>query len=87
MATEEMRQDFDEMAALNKRPNDYQLKVRTHPGMLAITALTKMRGHEKISSSYFLIYYFKSNRPTAPKISSWHCGRPNENGIPVSLSK
>ncbi len=52
MATEEMRQDFDEMAAINKRPNDYQLKVRTHPGMLAITALTKMRGHEKISSSF-----------------------------------
>jgi hypothetical protein len=52
LATEEMRDDFDAMAKLNKRPADYQLKVRTHPGMLAITSLSKMRGHEKISVGY-----------------------------------
>ena len=52
MATEEMRADFDEMAANNKTPKDYQLKVRTHPGMLMITALTKMREHEKIKIGY-----------------------------------
>ncbi len=52
MATEEMRNDFDEMAANNKRPADYQLKVRTHPGMLMVTSLTKMRDHEKIQIGY-----------------------------------
>lgn len=52
MATEEMRSDFDEMAANNMRPEDYQLKVRTHPGMLMITSLTKMRDHEKIQVGF-----------------------------------
>ncbi|NKI26638.1 Z1 domain-containing protein [Arenibacter sp. 6A1] len=52
MATEEMRNDFDEMAANNKQPIDYQLKVRTHPGMLMITSLTKMREHEKIEVGF-----------------------------------
>lgn len=52
MATEELRADFDELAAKNMRPVDFQLKVRTHPGMLTITSLTKMRDHEKIQLSY-----------------------------------
>lgn len=52
MATEEMRNDFDEMAADNKMPKDYQLKVRTHPGMLMVTSLTKMREHEKIQVGF-----------------------------------
>jgi hypothetical protein len=52
MATEEMRQDFDEMASNNLRPKDYQLKVRTHPGMLMITSLAKMREHEKITIGF-----------------------------------
>lgn len=52
MATEEMRADFDEMAANNLRPKDYQLKVRTHPGMLSITAASKMREHEKIQVGF-----------------------------------
>jgi len=52
MATEEMRNDFDEMAANNMRPSDYQLKVRTHPGMMMVTSLTKMREHEKIQVGF-----------------------------------
>lgn len=52
MATEEMRADFDEMAANNLRPEDYQLKVRTHPGMLSITSITKMRDHERIQVGF-----------------------------------
>ncbi len=48
MATEEMRADFDEMASRNLRPEDFQLKVRTHPGMLLITSLAKMGDHERI---------------------------------------
>lgn len=52
LATEEMRVDFDEMAARNKRPVDYQLKVRTHSGMLSITSLSKMREHELIQVGF-----------------------------------
>ena len=52
MATEEMRADFDELASRNQRPVDFQLKVRTHPGMLMITSIAKMRGHERIQVGY-----------------------------------
>jgi hypothetical protein len=52
MATEEMRSDFDEMAANNLRPEDFQLKVRTHPGMLMITSVTKMKDHERIQVGF-----------------------------------
>lgn len=52
LATEEMRADFDEMAAKNKRPVDYQLKVRTHSGMLSITSLSKMREYEIIQVGF-----------------------------------
>lgn len=52
MATEEMRADFDEMAKKNLRPEDFQLKVRTHPGMLAITSMAKMRDHDRIQLSF-----------------------------------
>ena len=46
-----------------------------------------LNSDEKISSFRILIYYFKSNCPTAPKIGSWYCGRPNENGILISFFK
>lgn len=52
MATEEMRADFDDMAAKNLRPEDFQLKVRTHPGMLLITSVTRMKDHERIQVSF-----------------------------------
>jgi hypothetical protein len=48
VATEEMRADFDELASNQLRPKDYQLKVRTHPGLLSITSASKMRYHEII---------------------------------------
>lgn len=66
LATEEMKVDFDNMAAQNKRPIDYQLKVRTHPEMVAInrlqiTSAGKMRDHEVILVAYSgrLIQTFK----------------------------
>lgn len=52
MATEEMRNDFDVMAANKDVPSDYQLKVQTHPGMLMVTSVSKMRGHEIIKVGY-----------------------------------
>jgi hypothetical protein len=51
MATEEMRNDFDEMTAALKRPKDFRLKVRNHPGLLTITSVVKM---------YFTEQYFVS---------------------------
>jgi hypothetical protein len=49
LATQEMRADFDELAAQNgKKPRDYQLKVRTHSGLLSITSASRMRSHEII---------------------------------------
>ncbi|WP_335965417.1 Z1 domain-containing protein [Galbibacter sp. PAP.153] len=68
MATEEMRADFDEMAANNLSPKDYQLKVRTHPGMLMITSVTKMKEHERIqvgfSGKLVQTYVFNKNQST-----------------------
>lgn len=52
LATEEMRADFDIMSAQNKRPVDYRLKVRTHPGLLSITGAGKMREHERIQVGF-----------------------------------
>jgi len=53
MATEEMREDFDELASNPKmRPVHYQLKVRTHSGMLNITSVSKMREHERIQVGF-----------------------------------
>lgn len=52
MATDEMRSDFDIMASQNKTPQEFQLKVRKHPGMLAITSTARMRGHETMQLSF-----------------------------------
>ena len=52
MATEEMRNDFDEMTATHKRPKDFRLKVRNHHGLLTITSLNKMYFSEDIEISF-----------------------------------
>jgi len=52
LASEEMKVDFDNMSAQNMRPKDYQLKVRTHSGLLNITGASKMREHEKIQVGF-----------------------------------
>lgn len=43
IASDEMRKDFDYMFHLKKTPKEYGLKVRTHPGVLKITAANKFR--------------------------------------------
>ena len=43
VATEELRQEFERMARLNRTPEDYGLRVQTHPGGLLITSAGKMR--------------------------------------------
>ena len=52
MATEEMRNDFDEMTAALKRPKDFRLKVRNHHGLLTITSLAKLYFSEDIEISF-----------------------------------
>lgn len=54
VATQEMRADFDTLAAAwpRKTPRDYQLKVRTHSGLLSITSASRMRWHEIIQVGF-----------------------------------
>lgn len=52
MASEELRSDLNHMAALNQTPEDYGLRVRTHPGELLITAVNKMRNGTPMKLSY-----------------------------------
>jgi hypothetical protein len=52
LASEEMRDQFDEMVQLNSTPSRYGIKIRTLPGMLQITAANKMRGAVKMYLSY-----------------------------------
>ncbi|MCT4124157.1 Z1 domain-containing protein [Elizabethkingia anophelis] len=52
MATEEMRNDFDEMTTALQRPKDFRLKVRNHHGLLTITSLAKLNFAEKIEISF-----------------------------------
>lgn len=52
LASEELREDFDAMWIAKATPEKYALKVRTHPGQLQITAITKMRNVDKILVSW-----------------------------------
>lgn len=52
MATEEMRNDFDEMTVTHQRPKDFRLKVRNHHGLLTITSLNKLHFSEDIEISF-----------------------------------
>jgi tetratricopeptide (TPR) repeat protein len=52
IASEEMRAEFDYMFLLNRTPRDYGLKIRTHPGVLKITAANKFRYKEIMQLSY-----------------------------------
>ena len=65
IASEEVRAEFDRMLLLKKTPKEFGLKVRTHPGVLTITALNKFRYHrlEKLSYSAELrqTHHFKIN--------------------------
>ncbi len=52
MATEEMRNDFDEMTAAHQRPKDFRLKVRNHHGLMTITSLAKLNFSKNIEISF-----------------------------------
>jgi hypothetical protein len=52
IASEEMRQDFDYMFLLKRTPKEFGLKIRTHPGVLKITAANKFRYKKIMFLSY-----------------------------------
>lgn len=52
MATEEMRNDFDEMTASHQLPKDFRLKVRNHHGLMTITSLAKLNFSKNIEISF-----------------------------------
>ena len=53
LASEELRAEFDYLADKSgSTPEDYALKVRTHPGCLQITAVSKMRNTDTIRVSW-----------------------------------
>lgn len=52
IASEEVRRDFDYMFLLKKTPREFGLKVRTHPGVLKITAANKFRYKKIMYLSY-----------------------------------
>ncbi len=52
MATEELRQEFDQMAARGMSPREFGLRVRSHPAGLMITSAGKMRNGTRMTVSY-----------------------------------
>jgi len=51
-ASLELRHELDYMALLNKEPQEFGLKVLSHPGQLAITSAGKRRNAETIKLKY-----------------------------------
>ena len=52
VATEELRQEFQQMADRGMSPRDFGLRVRSHPAGLVITATNKMRNGTRMTVSY-----------------------------------
>lgn len=52
MATEEMRNDFDELTISHQKPSDFRLKVRNHHGLLTITSVAKLHWAQNITVSF-----------------------------------
>lgn len=52
LASEELRREFDHMAAIGKTPRDFGLRVRSHPAGLVITAANKMKTGTKMTVTY-----------------------------------
>lgn len=52
MASEELRAEFNYLAEARSTPDKYALKVRSHPGCLQITSLSKMRYTNSVQVSW-----------------------------------
>jgi len=51
-ATIELREEINYMATIHKTPEEFGLKVRSHPGRLVVTSAGKLRNAERIQLSY-----------------------------------
>jgi len=52
LATQELREDIEYMSELKLTPSEFGMKIRSHPGRLAVTSLGKSRNKQEISLSY-----------------------------------
>lgn len=52
LAEAELRREFERMASLKATPEEYGLRVRTHPEGMLVTALNKARASTKMKVSY-----------------------------------
>jgi len=52
LAEAELRREFERMASLKATPEEYGLRVRTHPDGMLVTALNKSRASVKMQVSY-----------------------------------
>jgi hypothetical protein len=52
LAEAELRREFERMAAIKATPEEYGLRVRTHPDGMMVTALNKARASQKVQVSY-----------------------------------
>lgn len=74
VANEELRRELDDMADMGATPEEYGLKVRTHPDGMLITAINKMRNSEirKVTYSGKLVQitrYYRNNACNAKNIA------------------
>lgn len=75
LAGKELREEFVHMADIGGTPEDYGLRVRTHPGNLIVTSVNKMRSHETIKISYAgtvseTVAFFRDNDENRKNIKS-----------------
>ena len=52
LAEAELRREFERMTDLKATPEEYGLRVRTHPDGMMVTALNKARASQKVQVSY-----------------------------------
>lgn len=52
LANQELRNELEYMIAINSTPENYGLKVRSHPGRLAVTSAGKSRNAERLTISF-----------------------------------
>lgn len=73
VASEELREDFDVMAAQGATPQDYGLKVQTHPGGLMVTSAGKLRYGTtiKVAFSGQLVETYRLSKSAAAIQQNW----------------
>lgn len=52
LASEELRHEFDRMAFSGRTPEDFGLRVQTHPGGMTVTGASKMRSGTRLRVSF-----------------------------------